>query len=118
MKNLESLKTRTQESVAHLVDLGRQQPEAVQQWGVTAGAALVGALALTAVSKGILGVVATLANPPVALTAGALGGGLFGWSFMQRRPQTQADAAGAASAEERATVVPISSEPPAASELA
>ena len=90
MKNLESLKTRAQESLTHLVDLGKQQPEQVQTWGITAAAALAGALALTAVAKGVLGVVATLANPPVALTAGALGGGVFGWSLMQRSTQPQA----------------------------
>ena len=96
MKNLESLKTRSQESLAHLVDLGKQQPEQVQHWGVTAAAALAGALALTAVGKGVLAIVSTVANPPVALTVGALGGGFFGWSFMQGRtslPTREAPAA-------------------------
>lgn len=87
MQNLNTLKTRSQESLAQLVDLGKQQPEQVQHWGVTVAAALAGALALTAVAKGVVGIVATLASPPVALTAGALGGGLFGWSFMQQRTQ-------------------------------
>lgn len=91
---MQTLKTRSQESLSHLVDLGKQQPEQVQHWGVTAAAALAGALALTAVAKGVLGVVGTLAYPPVALTVGALGGGIFGWSFMQKRAEESTASAG------------------------
>ena len=90
MKSLESLKNRSQESLAHLVDLGKQQPEQVQHWSVTAATAVAGALVVAAVAKGMLGVIATLAYPPVALTAGALGGGVFGWSFMQNRAHPEA----------------------------
>lgn len=112
MKNLESLKTRSQESLTHLVDLGKQQPEQVQHWGVTAAAAVAGALVLTAVAKGVLGVVATLAYPPVALTAGALGGGVFGWSFMQRRTQERAKGTQESLASEAAvSIEPIHSAP-------
>ena len=88
MQTLETMKSKSQESINHLIDLGKQQPEQVRTWGVAAGAALTGALALTAVSKGILGVVATLANPPVALSVGALAGGVLGWSFMQQQQPT------------------------------
>lgn len=56
----------------------------MRTWGLTAGAAVVGALTISAVAKGILAVVATLANPPVALTTGALAGGVLGWTFMQK----------------------------------
>ena len=91
---MQTIKTRSQESLSHLVDLGKQQPEHVQHWGVTAAAALAGALALTAVAKGVLGVVGTLAYPPVALTVGALGGGIFGWSFMQKRAEESTTSAG------------------------
>ena len=91
---MQTIKTRSQESLSHLVDLGKQQPEHVQHWGVTAAAALAGALALTAVAKGVLGVVGTLAYPPVALTVGALGGGIFGWSFMQKRAEEATTSAG------------------------
>lgn len=105
MKQVESIKTRGQESVSHLVDLGKQQPEEVQTWGVTAAAAFAGALALAAVAKGVLGVVGTLAYPPVALTVGALGGGLFGWSFMQRRAHPEASGSQEAVVEERAAPV-------------
>jgi len=89
MQTLETMKSKSQESINRLVDLGKQQPEQVRTWGVAAGAALAGALALTAVAKGVLGVVATLANPPVALSIGALAGGVLGWSFMQK-PQSDA----------------------------
>ena len=87
MQTVETMKSKSQESINRLVHLAKQQPEQVRTWGVTVGAALTGALALTAVSKGILGVVATLANPPVALSVGALAGGVLGWSFMQK-PQS------------------------------
>lgn len=110
MKNLETLKTRGQESLAHLVDLGKQQPEQVQYWGVTVVAALGGALALAAVAKGVLGIVGTLANPPVALTIGALGGGVFGWSFMQQYTQPQTNGVQVAVIKDVAvSTIPISS---------
>lgn len=108
MNNLESLKNRGQASVTKLVDLGKQQPEQVQTWGVTAVAALAGAVALTAVAKGVLGIVGTLAYPPVALTVGALGGGLFGWSFMQGRPQAEPSAPPAPAVDVVVGDVPIS----------
>lgn len=86
MKNLTSLKTKGQESFNRLIDVGRQQPENVRLWSVTAVAAVVGGLAVAATAKGVLAIVGTLAAPPVALTVGALAGGALGWSFMQ--PQT------------------------------
>lgn len=89
MKNLEGLKSRSQESLTHLADLGKRQPPEVQTWSVTAATAVVGALAVAAAAKGVLAVVGTLAYPPVALTAGALGGGLFGWSFMKQQTKSQ-----------------------------
>ncbi len=89
MQTLETMKSKSQERINRLIDLGKQQPEQVRTWGVTAGAALAGAVALTAVAKGVLAVVGTLATPPVALSIGALAGGVLGWSFMQK-PQPDA----------------------------
>lgn len=107
MKYVESVKTRGQESIHNLVDLGKEQPEEVQTWGVTAVAAFAGALALAAAAKGVLGVVGTLAYPPVALTVGALSGGLLGWSFMQRRAHSEANDSQETVVEER--VAPVES---------
>ena len=45
-------------------------------------------VALTAAASGILAVVATLAAPPIALTIGAVGGGLLGWNYMHSRQMT------------------------------
>ena len=84
MQSLETIKNKGQENLNRLVDLGKAQPPEVQTWGVTGGAALVGAMALTAIAKGVLAVVATVANPPVALAVGALAGGVIGWSLMQK----------------------------------
>ncbi len=84
MQNLNRLKYRSQDAISNLVARGKEQPKEVKTWGVTAAAGFAGALAITAVAKGTLAVVATLANPPVALTIGALGGGALGWSFMQK----------------------------------
>jgi hypothetical protein len=116
MKNLESFKARSQESLAQLVDLGKQQPEPVQHWGVTVVAALGGAVVLAAVAKGVLGVVGTLAYPPVALTAGALSGGLFGWSFMQRRAQENSLSPIESMTEQAATLVEMRDVPPVATD--
>jgi len=84
MQSLETIKNKGQENLNRLVDLGKAQPPEVKTWGVTGGAALVGAMALTAVAKGVLAVVATVASPPVALAVGALAGGAIGWSLMQK----------------------------------
>jgi hypothetical protein len=61
----------------------------------------------------VLGVVGTLANPSVALTVGALGGGLFGWSFIQRSSQSETNAAPEATADVAVEDVSASSEPSA-----
>ncbi|MEZ4734821.1 MAG: hypothetical protein R3E79_47620 [Caldilineaceae bacterium] len=88
MQTVETMKSKGQESLNRLVDLGKSQPPEVQTWGVTGGAAVVGALAVAAAAKGILAVVAVVANPPVALAVGALAGGAVGWSFMQKSQPT------------------------------
>lgn len=116
MKNITDLKTVGQSSLTRLVDLGKQQPEHVQTWGMTAAAATVGALALAATAQGLLAILATLAAPPVALTVGAIGGGLAGWSYIQSQkaasdqPNAGAEVAAATSTGESTLV-----EPPAAS---
>ena len=88
MQSLNNLKSKGQESWQRLVETGQQQPESVALWGATAGGAVVGAVALTVAASGILAVVATLAAPPVALTIGAIGGGLLGWNYMHSRQMT------------------------------
>ena len=104
MQNLETIKTRSQESLSSLVERGKQQPENVQTWGVTAATGVAGALAVAAVAKGVLTVVGMLANPPVALTVGALGGGALGWSFMQK--QGEAGGSGEETEDAAAAFVP------------
>jgi len=83
MQSLTTMKDKSQASWNRLVEASKQQPEERKVWGVTIAAAVVGGLALAAVSKGVLAVVGTLAAPPVALTVGALAGGAIGWSLMQ-----------------------------------
>lgn len=90
MQTLTTLKGKGQESLTHLVELGKQQPEQVRTWGMTAVAAVAGSLVLAATAQGLLAVVATLAAPPVALTIGAIGGGLAGWSFLQSKKNADA----------------------------
>lgn len=88
MQTLETVKVRGQASLANLVEKAKEQPDDVKTWGVTAGGAIVGAVALTAVASGVLAVLATLAAPPVALTVGAIGGGVLGWNYMRNRQTT------------------------------
>ena len=90
MQNLDTLKTRSQETVTNLIDRGKEQPDDVKALGVTAAAGVAGALVVTAGTKGLLAVVGLLANPPVALTIGALGGGALGWSYMQKQVESSA----------------------------
>ncbi|MEZ4663372.1 MAG: hypothetical protein R2911_37995 [Caldilineaceae bacterium] len=46
-----------------------------------------GAVALAATAKGILAIVSTVANPAVALTLGAVGGGALGWSWIKSQSE-------------------------------
>ncbi|MFN8495320.1 MAG: hypothetical protein U0350_47420 [Caldilineaceae bacterium] len=102
MQNITSLKVKGQEGINRLVDLGKQQPAPVQTWGITAAAAVGGALVLAATAQGVLAILATLAAPPVALTVGAIGGGLAGWSYMQNHQAAQAQEPAAPVAETQA----------------
>ncbi len=85
MNQFEKIRSSSKETLDALIAQGKEQPEAVQKWGVTGAAAVGGAVVISAAAKGVLGIVATLANPPVALTVGAVGGGLLGWNYIQKR---------------------------------
>jgi len=85
MQTLETLKIKSQENLNRLVELGKEQPSEVKTWGVTAGAAVAGGLALTATAQGLLAVFATLASLPVSLTVGAIGGGVLGWLYIDQK---------------------------------
>ena len=87
MQSLKSIGRKSQESVVNLVERGREQPEQTTAWAVTAGGALVGALTLGVVAKGTAAVLTVLLSPPVAVAAGALGGGALGWNYMRSRQQ-------------------------------
>ncbi|MEZ4735971.1 MAG: hypothetical protein R3E79_53455 [Caldilineaceae bacterium] len=91
MQNLTTLKVKSQESLNRLVERAQQQPPEVQLWGVVAVSAVAGGIVVAAGAKGLLAVVGTLAVPPVALTVGALGGGILGWSFMQNQTAATAE---------------------------
>ena len=92
MQTLNTMKDKGQESLHHLVELGKQQPEQVRTWGLTAAAAVAGSLALAATAQGILAVLTTLAAPPVALTIGAIGGGFAGWTYLQSKKAAETPA--------------------------
>jgi hypothetical protein len=110
MQNVTNLKTKGQESINRLVDLGKQQPEPVKTWGITAAAAVGGALVLTATAQGLLALLATLAAPPVALTVGAIGGGLAGWSYIQSQKAADTNNAAAETGEEAGEAAPVESQ--------
>lgn len=83
MEQVNKLKEQGQVTLNRLRQVGESQPDDVKLWGVTAGSALLGGVTVAAVAKGVVAIVATLANPPVALTVGAIAGGALGWSYMQ-----------------------------------
>ncbi|MBX3014146.1 MAG: hypothetical protein KF832_21675 [Caldilineaceae bacterium] len=85
MQTLETMKIRSQERFTNLVEKAKEQPDDLKAWGVAAGGALVGAVAVTAAASGIVAILTAFATPPVALTVGAVGGGLLGWKYMQER---------------------------------
>ena len=87
MENLTAFKNKGQESIASLIERGKQQPDEIKVWGVTAAAGLGGAVALAATAKGVLAIVSTIANPAVALTLGAVGGGALGWGWIKSQSE-------------------------------
>ncbi len=92
MQTIKTWTAKGQESLTHLVELGKQQPAQVQTWAVVGGAALAGGLVMGTVAKGVLAVVGTLASTPVSLTVGALAGGVAGWTYLQsQKQQREAD---------------------------
>lgn len=107
MQSLNDLKSKGQESWNRLVETGQQQPESVKLWAVTAASAVAGGLALTAVAKGVLGIVSVLTVPPVALAVGAVAGGAVGWTFMQDMPTTVATVSAVADSSADASVATV-----------
>ena len=92
MQTLETIKSRSQETWNTLLEKGKEQPDDVKRWGVTAGGAIVGAVIVPAVAKGVVAILATLTAPPIALTVGAVGGGVLGWNWMQESTAASANA--------------------------
>lgn len=88
MQTVETLRSRSQTGITSLVDNAEEQPSSIKKWGVTAGSAVVGAVALKAAAGGIIALTALLMAPPVAMTLGAVGGGLLGWNYMRNRQTT------------------------------
>ncbi|MEZ4620029.1 MAG: hypothetical protein R2867_31620 [Caldilineaceae bacterium] len=105
MQTLETLKNRSQETFNTLLEKGKEQPDEIKTFGVTAGGAVLGAVTVTAVAKGVVAILATLASPPVALTIGAVGGGMLGWNWMKEQSQS-------AAVEEAAAPTNAPTEPP------
>jgi len=93
MQSLGKVKEKGQQAVNSLLEEGKKRPDEVKTWGLTAGGAVVGALAVTAAAKGVITVLATLASPPIAMTLGAVGGGVLGWNFIHRQQEAEASAA-------------------------
>ncbi|MCB0120969.1 MAG: hypothetical protein KDE58_01935 [Caldilineaceae bacterium] len=112
MQTLETIKSRGQETLNNLMEKGKKQPDEVKALGVTAGGAVVGAVTVAAVAKGVVAILATLASPPVALTVGAVGGGFLGWNWVKEQSQNAADEEATAPTEP-AVAEPVSAMPAA-----
>ncbi|MEZ4678348.1 MAG: helix-hairpin-helix domain-containing protein [Caldilineaceae bacterium] len=95
MQTLNTLKAKGQASFSHLRDTAKEQPDEMKVWGVTAGSAVVGAVAVNAAARGVVAILAALAAPPVAVIIGAIGGGYLGWNYVRNRQATAGDMASA-----------------------
>lgn len=91
MQTLESLKAKGQASFASLREMVNERPADVKIWGVTAGSAVVGAVAVNTAARGVVAILAALAAPPLALTIGAVGGGYLGWNYIHSRQAGEQD---------------------------
>lgn len=88
MQNLKTIKNRGQETMTNLMERTRQQPNSVKTVGVTAVTALGGAFVLSTVAKGVSTIVGVLTSPLIAVTVGAIGGGVLGWNYMKKQAQS------------------------------
>lgn len=93
MQTLETIKSKGQAGIKQLVTLGKAQSESVKTWGVTAGAAVAGGVALRVGAPGLVAILRTLTPLPVSLTVGAIGGGVLGWLYLERQKTATLDAA-------------------------
>ncbi|MEZ4713385.1 MAG: hypothetical protein R3A44_39730 [Caldilineaceae bacterium] len=109
MQTVEMMRTKGQDTVRRWSAKINEQPDEFKTWGITAGSALVGALTVTAVAKGVVAVISTLASPPVALTVGAVGGGILSWNYMQGRLSTAGSGYGAS--DEQTVALPLEEVP-------
>lgn len=83
MSVVETIKQNGLTTLVTALEKVSAEPTEVKTWGVTAGGALIGAAAMAVSTHGLLTVVTFLSTPAVALTVGALGGGLLGWRYMR-----------------------------------
>lgn len=87
MQAISAIKGKSIASVINGLEKRKMPPLEAKTWGVVASGAVVGAVAVNAAAHGILALVALLAAPPVALTAGMLGGGFLGWRYMRQHQE-------------------------------
>ncbi|HRW04370.1 MAG TPA: helix-hairpin-helix domain-containing protein [Caldilineaceae bacterium] len=107
MQTLETLKTKGKARFASVMDVAKDQPSDLKHWGVAAGSAVVGAVAVNAAARGMVAILAVMASPPIALTLGAVGGGYLGWSYLQKR-QAAAQGADESTVEPVVETIPVS----------
>ena len=86
----EMVKNKSQTYGVNLLEKARAQPHALKTWEVTASAAFVGAVAMAATAPSLLALLSLLATPPVAMTVGGVGGGVWGWYYMRKHQPSRA----------------------------
>ena len=91
MQTVKTLKSRSQDGLKQLLTLGKERPETIKTWGVTAGAAVAGGLAMSAGAPGLVAIFTSLASLPVSLMVGAIGGGVLGWRYLKRQKTANTD---------------------------
>ena len=72
MQTVKTLKSRSQDGLKQLLTLGKERPETIKTWGVTAGAAVAGGLAMSAGAPGLVAIFTSLASLPVSLMVAEL----------------------------------------------
>ena len=103
MQTITDLKDKGQQGLNQAVDAGKQHTSTAKLIGVTAGAAVAGSVAMVVVAPPAIALAATLLIPSVAMTVGAVTGGVLGWRWMRNRTGEKAEA-GTGSAEPVAVV--------------
>ncbi|MEM7539268.1 MAG: hypothetical protein AAF639_44335 [Chloroflexota bacterium] len=91
MSVLTKMQTAGQDSINMISDMNSSQPSSTKKLVGVAVGGVGGGLVLAALGKGALTIASFLMSPVITFTAGAVAGGIYGWSYMHAQLSEEDD---------------------------